>query len=91
MARIQEQVERKSEIEVQLREAKALRKELSKGDALDEEAVNQAVEELRQFLLGRPTPKLWGFLEKLVEKIVVDGSDATIHYAFRAPDLLGCS
>jgi hypothetical protein len=91
VARIQEQVERKSEIEAQLQEARKPQEALSKWDALAEETINQAVEELRQFLLGRPTPELRGFLEKLVEKIVVDGSNATIHYTFQAPDLLGCS
>ncbi len=91
VARIQERVERKSEIEAQLQEAKAPQEELTKWDALDEETINQAVEELRQFLLGRPTPELRGFLEKLVEKIVVDGSNATIHYTFQAPESLGCS
>jgi len=91
VARIQEQVERKSELEAQLQEAKAPQEELTKWDALDEETINQAVEELREFLLGRPTPELRGFLEKLVERIVVDGSNATIHYTFQAPESLGCS
>lgn len=90
-ARIQQQVERKAELQAQLDQARKPQELLAQWDDLDEEAINQAVEELREFLLDRPTPELRCFLEKLVEKIVVDGSTATIHYSFQPPLSLGCN